>query len=87
MLKWPTSVWNQVLISFAASVGGAALAFHWEQENLFAQYAREAPHDGQDGLAAFMGAIGIAIVTFFGVLLFTLILQRALAGSSSLGKD
>jgi hypothetical protein len=84
MPKWPISVWTQVLISLAASAGSAVLAFYWEENHLFTQYARETPHDGQAGLAAFMGAIAVALITFCGVLLFSLILQRALSGSLSL---
>ncbi len=74
------------MISLAASAGSAVLAFLWEEKRLFAQYAREAPYDGQDGLAAFMGAIGAALVAFCGVLLFSLILQRLLTGSLSFKK-
>jgi hypothetical protein len=86
MPKWPKSVWTQLLLSFAVSAAGAVFAFYWENNHLFAQYAREAPHDGQDGLAAFMGAAGAAVSAFCGVFLFTLILQRFLTGSLSFKK-
>jgi hypothetical protein len=87
MPKWPISAWSHVLISLAASVGAAILAFYLGEKHLFTQYARETPHDGQDGLAAFMGAIGVALVTFCGVFLFSLILQRLLTGSLSFKKN
>lgn len=81
MPRWPKSLWPQLLISFAASAVSAVLAFSWENKHLFAQYAREAPHDGQDGLAAFMGAAGSALVAFCGIFLFSLLLQRYLTGN------
>jgi hypothetical protein len=86
MLKWPKPLWTQILISLAASAGSSVFAFSWENKHLFAQYAREAPHDGQDGLAAFMGAAGAALAAFCGVFLFSLIAQRLLTGSLSFKK-
>jgi hypothetical protein len=86
MPKWPKLLWTQLLVSFAVSAVGAVLAFYLENNYLFAQYAREAPHDGQDGLAALMGAAGAAVAAFCGVFFFTLILQRFLTGSLSFKK-
>jgi hypothetical protein len=83
MPKWPISVLDQILISLATSTGSAILAFYGEEHHLFTQYARETPNDGQAGLAAFMGALEVSLVTFCGVFLFSLILQRVLTGSLS----
>ncbi|HSY37483.1 MAG TPA: hypothetical protein VK814_17150 [Acidobacteriaceae bacterium] len=87
MPKWPKALWTQLLVSLATSAASAVLAFYWENNHLFAQYAREAPHDGQDGLAAFMGAAGAGLATFCGVFLFSLILQRIMTGSWSFKKN
>jgi hypothetical protein len=45
---------------------------------LFAQYAREAPYDGQDGLAALMGALEVSMWTLIGMFVGLYLLQRFL---------
>jgi hypothetical protein len=83
MVRWPKSRLTQASISLAASIVGAVVAFHFENDSLLRQYVREAPHDGQDGLAALMGAVGAAVVTFCCIFLFSLIIQGVLTGEFS----
>jgi hypothetical protein len=79
MLKWwPKSLWIQAIISLVGALIASASVFAHENSNLFQQYAKDAPHDGQDGLAALVGAGEAALAAFCGVFLFSLILQRFL---------
>ena len=83
MPKWLISGWSHGLISLATSTGSAVAAFYGERHHLIAQHTREDPYDGLVGLDILIGPIAAAIVTFCGVFLFSLILQRVLTGSLS----
>ncbi len=55
----------KVCSSVFAATAASAVAFRIEASWPFCQrFVRYTPHDGQDGLSAFMGAVGAAFVTF-----------------------
>ncbi len=52
--------------------------FAYSNNSFFERYAREYPHDGQDGLGALMGALEAAAMTLMGVFLCLLLAQYLL---------
>ena len=79
MLKrWPTSRWIQAALSFVGSLVASICVFISTNNSLFKQYARENPHDGQDGLAAFMGALEIAALVLVLTFVALYAIQRFL---------
>lgn len=87
MFKWPKSWWEQAWIAFAIAGVSAYLVFERTEKALFAQYAREAPYDGQDGLSAFMGALHVGAITLVLVFLAVFLLQRAIVPRSQSGSE
>jgi hypothetical protein len=79
---WPKSGWTQAGIASVASIATSYAVFIRTENSLFAQYAKEAPYDGQDGLSAFVGAAQAAAFTFVGVFLVLFVLQRFLTSIS-----
>jgi len=78
MRKWPVSRWAQGWIAFVIAGFTAYFVFVRTENALFAQYAKEAPYDGQDGLSAFMGALQWGAVTLIGVFIILFLIQRAI---------
>lgn len=82
MSKWPTSRWNQGWIAFIIAGITAYFVFVRSEKVLFAQYAKEAPYDGQDGLSAFMGAMQWGLGTLIVVFVLLFVIQRAITSMS-----
>ncbi len=78
MARWPTSRFGQAMIAIAVAVPIAFEVFVRTESGLFRQYAREAPYDGQDGLAAFMGALHIGFYSFVGASVGLFVIQRVI---------
>jgi hypothetical protein len=55
---------------------GAYRVFLFEESLLMAQYVREAPYDGQDGLSAYAGGLLAGAWTWVGLFLLVLWLGR-----------
>jgi hypothetical protein len=76
--KWPTSRWGQGWIAFVVAGITAYLVFVRTENVLFEQYAKQSPYDGQDGMAAFMGALQAGGLTIIGVFIALFVIQRAI---------
>jgi hypothetical protein len=76
MSKWPVSGWTQAGIAFLAALVSTIVVFIVVNNVLFARYAREFPHDGQDGLGAMMGALEASFATLIGVFVIAFAAQR-----------
>ena len=80
-MAWPNSGWTQAGIAFAISViSSVCVAIHVNDSH-FAIYAREYPHDGQDGLSALMDSIQAGSITLVCVFAVAFVVLRLLAGS------
>jgi hypothetical protein len=64
------------MIAVVISIPLGYIVFIRTENSLFAQYARESPYDGQDGLAAFYGAVPPGFWTFVGTSIVLFLLQR-----------
>ena len=81
-LAWPKSGWTQATIALAVSFASSVcVAIHINNSH-FATYAREYPHDGQDGLSSLMDAVQAGVATFIGVFALAFVLQRLLTSDS-----
>jgi hypothetical protein len=76
MKHWPRPWWAHALISFAFASVLALLVFIRTNNTHFIRYAKEYPHDGQDGLGALMDAFEAGSVTLIGVFVASFVLQR-----------
>jgi len=79
----PTSKFTQAVIAFLSAAVSAVLVFAWVNKSRFELYARQYPHDGQDGLSAFMEALQAGFWTLLGVFIFVFIAQCMLTGDSN----
>jgi hypothetical protein len=77
MNLWPRSRFGQGLIALVAALCVAIPVFVHVNNTHFDRYAKEYPHDGQDGLGALMDAFEIGAVTLVGVFLGTVAVQCA----------
>jgi hypothetical protein len=75
---WPSSRWNQAAIALFGSAIASVCVFEYANASLFEQAVRYAPRDGQDELAAFMGALEISFWTFIGLCTCLYAIQRFL---------
>jgi hypothetical protein len=75
MRRWTTSRWAQAGISLAAAALVSVCVFVYVNNTHFARYAKEFPHDGQDGLGAMMDAFSEGSSSFFVVFLGLFFLQ------------
>jgi len=78
MFPWPISRWSQAGISFAAALVSAIAVYIYTFHTHFARYAAQYPHDGRDGLGAFMDALEDAAGTFILAFLITFVAQLVL---------
>jgi hypothetical protein len=75
---WPKSGWAQAGIAFLSAVISCVFVFIRVNNTHFALYARESPHDGQDGLSALMDALQAGVLTLLGVFILVFAVQRIL---------
>ena len=75
---WPKSGWAHAGIAFLSALISCVFVFIRVNNTHFARYAREYPHDGQDGLGAFMDALHAGALTLLGVFLLVFAVQRLL---------
>lgn len=75
---WPMSRWAQAGIAIAMAIPISLCVFVRINNTHFERYAREYPHDGQDGLGALMDAFQAAFYTLIGAFLALFILQRVI---------
>jgi hypothetical protein len=76
---WPRSHWRQAGIALAIAIPVSIFVFVRVNNTHFERYAREYPHDGQDGLGALMDAFQAGFYTLIGAFLCLFILQRLIA--------
>jgi hypothetical protein len=74
--EWPKSGWAQAGIAFLSALISCVFVFIRINNTHFALYAREYPHDGQDGLGAFMDALQAGALTLIGVFVLVFVVQR-----------
>jgi hypothetical protein len=63
MTRRPTSRWTQAGIAILGATLLAVIAFKITANHQFDCYARTYPHDGQDGLGAFMDGLYVGSAT------------------------
>ena len=73
---WPKSGWAQTGIAFLSAVISSVFVFIRVNNTHFVLYAREYPHDGQDGLGALMDALQAGALTLIGVFILVFAVQR-----------
>jgi hypothetical protein len=78
MVKWSCSRWTQAAISFLFAIACAVFVFVRVNRTHFERYAREYPHDGQDGLSALMDACQAGTWMAAGAFVAMYVLQRAI---------
>jgi hypothetical protein len=64
------------MIALSAAILLAICVFKWTDRTQAEQYEREYPHDGQDGLGAFVDAAVAGGLTLFGAFAGFYLLQR-----------
>ena len=74
--SWPRSKWAQAGIAFVGASISSVIVFIRVNNTHFALYARQYPHDGQDGLGAFMDALEYGFWTLIGVFLVAFFIQH-----------
>lgn len=82
MVGWPKNGWKQAGIAFLAASIPAFIAERAVEHSHFLRYAREYPHDGQDGLAAFVDGLQAGALAFVVAWALLFVLQRLIFGSS-----
>jgi hypothetical protein len=80
MAQWPTSRGMHAVIAVMGAAAASIGVFIWTNNTHFERYAREYPHDGQDGLSAFMDALFAGGWTFIGVSIGLFLLLRMTMG-------
>ena len=76
MIKWPRSGWSQAGIAFAGALLAAILVYGYINKTHFDLYARQYPHDGQDGLGAMMDALSAGAMTMLVTFVVLFFVQR-----------
>lgn len=82
-IKWPKSGWTHAGIAFLSAVIACGCVFSWVNNTHFARYAKEYPHDGQNGLGAFVDALEAGIWTLIGAFALVFAVQRLLTAKHS----
>jgi hypothetical protein len=77
MAHWPTSRSTQAGIAVLTSTALAVIVYKLTEVHQFASYASAYPHDGQDGLQAFMDGLYAGAATEFVGFILIFILQIA----------
>jgi len=76
MIIWPRSLLAQLAISFVgAGIASYFVAGHVSDAQ-FLVYARQYPHDGQDGLGAMMDGLAAGGITFVAAFFGFFVAQR-----------
>jgi hypothetical protein len=75
-MQWPRSGWTQAVIAFMVGLASAICAFKITADHQIALYAREYPHDGQDGLGAVMDGFGAGAFMLLIVFAVLFVVQR-----------
>jgi hypothetical protein len=83
--SWPRGRWSHAGIAFWAAIVAAIVADRIVYKIRLAQYVRDFPHDGQDGLAAFIEGLPAGAAVFVAGFIVMYLVQRALA--SGAGED
>ncbi|WP_103933746.1 hypothetical protein [Bryocella elongata] len=78
MAKWPRSGWAHAGVAVVVGSLACAAAFGPLEQHYLAEAVREAPHDGQDGLAAFAGAMEACVAIWLLVAGVVFVVQRLL---------
>jgi hypothetical protein len=74
-MKWPKSVGAHVVMAVLAAFCTSVAVYGYISNTHFDEYARQYPHDGQIGLAAFIDGLkfgAFAFVLGFGLVLLIL---------------
>jgi hypothetical protein len=79
MARWPRSGWAHAAIAVVVATPFAAVCFRPIEDHQFQEAIREAPHDGQDGLSAFAGAIGATFAIWVCTALVLFVVQRLMS--------
>jgi hypothetical protein len=82
MAHWPTSRSTQAGIAFLISTVLAVIAYKLTESHQFANYVQAYPHDGQDGLEAFVDGLYAAAATELVGFILIFILQIAFVSPS-----
>jgi hypothetical protein len=86
MWRWPLSGWIQAAISFFVACILAFAVFAYTNDSYFARYAKQFPHDGQIGLAAFVDACKAGTVTLLLVFFISFMVQRVITADRNVTK-